>query len=300
LQREIQLNESEGFEKYGWWPTKHKPNTKTSLKQKDIVQPNDDEDLGEYASWFWADKSETCEAPESPIRWYEIPTNNPVSTEIRNFIEQVEHWKANGQITNEEAIDIEDALNDLTTQTYLKLLAQQNFINTVPLKAEPWWAIGYNLTGSYTGVVIIETIRTAIRFAHIQHASKKLSFKARQIAAIGGVIPGGGGFPLILLGKHLKKTYPHIFKYFKLYFKGRKFYNILAKQREWDPNPLTKGEAKYLNTLETEEETTPENIVEIERIIFQGLLKEAERPNIPSVNSANNTFDHAKAYGGIC
>lgn len=264
------------------------------------------EGFGEWEDWFWKD-AERPERPEDPIRWYEIPTNNPINTEVRNFVNQVENWKNDGRITEEEARDIMAALNDKKTLIYLNLLAQQNFLTTFVIRADYCAAAGLQIkdVAPHLSIfeigTIIELVRMVIRNIHIQIAGYKLPFKERQIAAIGGMTFGiGGQVPWIMLAKYIKNKYPHIFKYFKLYFRGRKFYNILSEQQNGEPRPFTKKEGKYLSALNTKKDITPENIAEMERIIFQDLLTQVEKPNIPSVNPKDNTFAHAKAYGGIC
>lgn len=207
--------------------------------------------------------------------WLQGRTMNPFRLLKRKllseFVEHINKWEEDGRISPEEKEEVLNDLGDPETQTYLDLFVQQSILGLV-VRVEILAIIGGILTGgvgALYGVVFGEGLKMMIKNIHAQIVCRKIPFKKRQKIAV-STMPFVIGAFLPLLFLH--KKHPSLYKYFRIYFKGRRFYNIVDHHKN-NRKPFNWIEKQYIKYNLGDTPITPDNIHDLEENYFNKLLK---------------------------
>ncbi len=123
--------------------------------------------------------------------------------------------------------------------------------------------------GAFYGVLLGEGIKMFLKNLHAQIVCHNMPFKKRQkVAAATMPIAIGSFTPLLFL----HKKHPVLYKYFRVYFKARRFYNIVDHHKN-DRKPFSWIEKQYLKHNLGEVPITPQNIHDLEENYFNNLLE---------------------------
>jgi len=137
---------------------------------------------------------------------------------VSGFVEQVENWREDEQITPEDRDKILEALKDPQVKIYLNLMVQQLILGQV-VRTEVTAALGVVLTGDLMeGAILGEAFRWGLKNIHAQVVGRKLPMLRRQLTAA-AVMPSfvGSSSPLVIIGfKH-----PKLEKCLRLYLKQK-------------------------------------------------------------------------------
>lgn len=218
---------------------------------------------------------------EIPEKWRERPTRNPFTWVegklFKKFEEIIKEWQEDGRISEEELASILKALDDPETKIYLDLFLQQYIFGQI-FRTELFWALGGLVAGEASGALAGEGVRMGLKNLHAQVIARKLPFKKRQTVAA-CVMPSfiGANTPLYFL----YKKHPELAKYFLLYLKTRRLTNIVESIAQEDRNHFTWRERFYLRRNFRGDEVTTDNIVDMERAVFeQARQKMAKKDNV--------------------
>ncbi len=221
-------------------------------------------------------KSDKGSAQAIAADWLKNSTKNPFKLIkrklLKEFVGHIQDWSEEGRIPCDEKEAIFDALNDRETQTYLDLFIQQNILGLI-VRTEVLVVLGGVLTGGVGGVIygalFGEGLKMLLKNIHAQIVCRKIPFKKRQKVAAATMPMAIGAFTPLLF---LHKNHPSLYKYFRIYFKARKFYNIVDHHKN-ERKSFSWIEKQYLKHNLGDTPITPDNIQDLERDYFEKLLK---------------------------
>jgi len=163
----------------------------------------------------------------------ELPTESPLESEnkfVGGFVQQLEMWKEDGQITPEEHTKISEALEDPKVKIYLNILVGQLLIGQI-VRTEAIVALSLLTNDPIGWAVLGEGFKLALKYFHVQVVGRKLPMKKRQLLAV-VVTPPIIGSPSPIAFIH--QNHPELAKFLKRYLKqkGSNTWSSLKKRSQ--------------------------------------------------------------------